>query len=214
MVFKSQFFSPYTSPSFLLPPFLSNSKMAAGDHPNSNSNPFNANGYALTSNILLTVTLILVFLILLLISLHFYARWYLRRARLRHRQRRRSHLVFYVDSLTPDAPPPIGLDPSVIQSVPVFVYSAHSDPAECAVCLSEFQENESGRVLPKCNHTFHVECIDMWFQSHSTCPLCRSLVETRPTWGPAPTGSGDRCWFEFGVPPGRRRRQPERAEAL
>ncbi|XP_054807515.1 RING-H2 finger protein ATL2-like [Prosopis cineraria] len=154
--------------------------MAAGDHPNPNPNPFNANGNALTANILLTITLILFFLILLLISLQFYVRWYLRRARLRRRQRRRSYLVFYVDSLTPNASQPIGLDPSVIQSLPVFVYSAHSDPAECAVCLSEFQENESGRVLPKCNHTFHVECIDMWFQSHSTCPLCRSLVEPVP----------------------------------
>ncbi|KAI9123300.1 hypothetical protein K1719_006189 [Acacia pycnantha] len=144
--------------------------MATNDKPN--LNPFDANnGYTFTANTLLTITFVLFFLIILLISLHFYARWYHRRAR---RLRRRPYLVFYIDS---DATPPTGLDPSVIQSLPVFVYSAHSDPVECAVCLSDFEDNESGRVLPKCNHTFHVECIDMWLQSHSTCPLCRSLVE-------------------------------------
>lgn len=51
---------------------------------------------------------------------------------------------------------------------------------DCAVCLSEFEEGETGRVLPKCNHSFHIDCIDMWFQSHSTCPLCRAPVEAPP----------------------------------
>lgn len=46
------------------------------------------------------------------------------------------------------------------------------------MCLSEFEHGETGRVLPKCNHSFHTECIDMWFHSHSTCPLCRAPVET------------------------------------
>lgn len=48
---------------------------------------------------------------------------------------------------------------------------------ECAVCLSEFREGEVGRKLPKCNHSFHIDCIDMWFLSHSTCPLCRAGVQ-------------------------------------
>ncbi|MGJ2918479.1 RING finger domain-containing protein, partial [Salmonella enterica subsp. enterica serovar Paratyphi A] len=38
------------------------------------------------------------------------------------------------------------------------------------MCLSEFEEKDKLRVLPKCNHGFHLECIDMWFHSHSTCP--------------------------------------------
>ena len=29
------------------------------------------------------------------------------------------------------------------------------------------------RVLPDCNHGFHMECIDKWFTSNSSCPLCR-----------------------------------------
>ncbi len=47
---------------------------------------------------------------------------------------------------------------------------------ECAVCLNEFEAEDSLRLLPKCKHIFHLECIDVWFQSHSTCPLCRANV--------------------------------------
>lgn len=47
---------------------------------------------------------------------------------------------------------------------------------ECAICISLFQEDEVGRKLPKCGHAFHVECIDMWLNSHSTCPICRSGI--------------------------------------
>ncbi|KAI3958288.1 hypothetical protein MKW92_006730 [Papaver armeniacum] len=35
------------------------------------------------------------------------------------------------------------------------------------------------RILPKCNHGFHIKCIGKWLSSHSTCPTCRHcLMET------------------------------------
>ena len=50
---------------------------------------------------------------------------------------------------------------------------------ECVICLSEFVPEELVKILPKCNHGFHVRCIDKWLSSHSSCPTCRhSLVET------------------------------------
>lgn len=47
---------------------------------------------------------------------------------------------------------------------------------ECSVCLNEFQEDETLRLLPKCNHAFHIPCIDTWLRSHTNCPLCRAGI--------------------------------------
>jgi len=46
---------------------------------------------------------------------------------------------------------------------------------ECTICQSEFQKNDIVRKL-KCNHHFHVSCIDKWFETHSTCPTCRQQI--------------------------------------
>uniref|UniRef100_J3MBM0 RING-type domain-containing protein n=1 Tax=Oryza brachyantha TaxID=4533 RepID=J3MBM0_ORYBR len=48
--------------------------------------------------------------------------------------------------------------------------------SECAVCLSEFVERERVRLLPNCSHAFHIDCIDTWLLSNSTCPLCRAAL--------------------------------------
>ncbi|XP_076949175.1 RING-H2 finger protein ATL51-like [Bidens hawaiensis] len=72
-----------------------------------------------------------------------------------------------------------GLDESLIKSIAVCRYMKGDEVVEgsdCAVCLSEFQDGESVRLLPKCGHAFHLPCIDTWLRSHSNCPLCRSHV--------------------------------------
>lgn len=79
-----------------------------------------------------------------------------------------------------------GLKKRHLRQIPVAVYGAGVDiPAtECPICLGEFVEGEKVRILPKCNHGFHVMCIDTWLVSHSSCPNCRhSLLEptTVPT---------------------------------
>ncbi|XP_020256975.1 RING-H2 finger protein ATL2-like [Asparagus officinalis] len=78
--------------------------------------------------------------------------------------------------------PRLALDPSILNSLPITTFNSKNfneeeDCIECAVCLCELSDGEEVRLLPKCNHVFHVECIDMWFHSNNTCPLCRSLVE-------------------------------------
>uniref|UniRef100_A0A251TIY6 RING-type E3 ubiquitin transferase n=1 Tax=Helianthus annuus TaxID=4232 RepID=A0A251TIY6_HELAN len=76
----------------------------------------------------------------------------------------------------------IGLQPSVISAITVVKYNKSDgliDGASCSVCLSDFQEDETLRLLPKCNHAFHVSCIDTWLRSHTNCPLCRAgIVKT------------------------------------
>ncbi|KAI7749511.1 hypothetical protein M8C21_001876 [Ambrosia artemisiifolia] len=144
--------------------------------------------YALSGRIMLASIIILFVVVVFLVVLHLYARWYLLRIQLqrrnRHNRRNRStRIVFYVDNNQAPASPTGGLDASIIKSLPVFVFSSETDEnmPECAVCLSEFQSGEKGRVLPKCKHSFHTECIDMWFHSNSTCPLCRAPVEAVET---------------------------------
>lgn len=73
----------------------------------------------------------------------------------------------------------IGLPQSVINSIAVFKYKKGEgliEGSDCSVCLSEFQEDESLRLLPKCSHAFHLPCIDTWLRSHQNCPVCRAPV--------------------------------------
>ncbi|CAN7116932.1 unnamed protein product [Brassica rapa subsp. narinosa] len=72
-----------------------------------------------------------------------------------------------------------GLDETLIESITVYKYrkgDGFVESSDCSVCLSEFQEEERLRMLPKCSHAFHVACIDTWLKSHSNCPLCRAEI--------------------------------------
>lgn len=53
----------------------------------------------------------------------------------------------------------------------------NSDQNECVFCLRGLQNEEFVRQLPKCKHTFHAPCIDMWLYSHSACPICRTEID-------------------------------------
>nr|XP_043630768.1 RING-H2 finger protein ATL51-like [Erigeron canadensis] len=72
-----------------------------------------------------------------------------------------------------------GLDEAMIKSITMCKYKKGDGLVlctECTVCLGEFQEDESIRLLPNCDHAFHVHCIDTWLKTHSNCPLCRANV--------------------------------------
>lgn len=72
-----------------------------------------------------------------------------------------------------------GLDQTFIDALPVFLYKeikGLKEPFDCAVCLCEFSEHDKLRLLPLCSHAFHIDCIDTWLLSNSTCPLCRGTL--------------------------------------
>ncbi|CAA7048261.1 unnamed protein product [Microthlaspi erraticum] len=76
-----------------------------------------------------------------------------------------------------------GIKKKALRMFPVVSYSPEMNLSgigeECVICLSDFVSGEKVRLLPKCNHGFHVRCIGKWLQQHTTCPNCRhSLVET------------------------------------
>ncbi|KAK8944319.1 RING-H2 finger protein ATL3 [Platanthera zijinensis] len=45
--------------------------------------------------------------------------------------------------------------------------------AQCSICLAEYEDKEMLRIMPACLHNFHLTCIDVWLEMHSTCPICR-----------------------------------------
>ncbi|KAK8586913.1 hypothetical protein V6N12_021433 [Hibiscus sabdariffa] len=86
-----------------------------------------------------------------------------------------------------------GLDQAFIDALPVFQYKeivGLKEPFDCAVCLCEFSEKDKLRLLPMCSHAFHINCIDTWLLSNSTCPLCRGTLFT-------PEFSMENPMFEF-----------------
>ncbi|CAN4088069.1 unnamed protein product [Withania somnifera] len=89
-----------------------------------------------------------------------------------------------------------GLENRVIETFPTFTYAEVKDhhigkgALECAVCLNEFEEDQMLRLIPKCDHVFHPECIDAWLKSHVTCPVCRADLTPQPH-EPAPVQTPD-----------------------
>ncbi|KAM0852836.1 hypothetical protein ACQ4PT_051495 [Festuca glaucescens] len=73
-----------------------------------------------------------------------------------------------------------GLDQATLEAFPTMAYAdvkAHKTgkgELECAVCLSEFEDDDTLRLLTKCSHAFHADCVDAWLASHVTCPVCRA----------------------------------------
>ncbi|BFG28477.1 hypothetical protein CerSpe_147510 [Prunus speciosa] len=81
-----------------------------------------------------------------------------------------------------------GLKKEEMVALPTSTYSANlntspssssSSPSSgCVICLVDFSDGDKIRVLPKCNHWFHVVCIDKWLLRHSSCPTCRHRLKS------------------------------------
>ncbi|KAL3511554.1 hypothetical protein ACH5RR_024271 [Cinchona calisaya] len=150
----------------------------------------------LTGKIMVVAVLVLFLVVVIVFLLHLYSKWFWNRRQeasannntntTTRRRRRRFDFSPGYQELNVAAALRRGLDPSVLKTIPVVVFSTNDfkDGLECAVCLSVVSEAEKIRLLPKCNHGFHVECIDMWFESHSTCPLCRNPVSNQSSTSP------------------------------
>ncbi|OIV96985.1 hypothetical protein TanjilG_31876 [Lupinus angustifolius] len=87
------------------------------------------------------------------------------------------------NTYTPTVVANTGIKKKALKTFTTVTYSAElnlpSLDSECVICLSEFINGDKVRILPKCNHGFHVRCIDKWLSSHSSCPKCRQcLIET------------------------------------
>lgn len=104
------------------------------------------------------------------------------------------HHVWYIRT--------VGLDERAIAAITALVYDSGKcrrvgqqllggDDDGCAVCLAEFRDGETLRLLPRCGHAFHRGCIDVWLRAHVNCPLCRAPVTAKPApAATAPSSAG------------------------
>jgi hypothetical protein len=47
------------------------------------------------------------------------------------------------------------------------------DEKDCSICFDQYCINDE-IALTKCNHYFHVTCIEKWLGHSYTCPVCRA----------------------------------------
>ncbi|KAL1195797.1 RING-H2 finger protein ATL81 [Cardamine amara subsp. amara] len=95
-----------------------------------------------------------------------------------HRNRNRPNNL-----IQPSNPPEyIGLDSKIIQSFPEYPYSFKDyGMDQCSICLTDFMDDDTIRLISTCNHSFHTICIDLWFEAHKTCPVCRRELDVDQT---------------------------------
>ncbi|XP_057435558.1 putative RING-H2 finger protein ATL62 [Lotus japonicus] len=68
-------------------------------------------------------------------------------------------------------------EPVLLDAIPTLKFNQEAfssiEDTQCVICLADYKEREVLRIMPKCGHTFHLSCIDIWLRKQSTCPVCR-----------------------------------------
>ncbi|KVH99492.1 RING-H2 finger protein ATL58-like [Cynara cardunculus var. scolymus] len=122
----------------------------------------------------------IVFTLLLLLSFYLF---YLRIRRLQRRTPHWSASSSAINVVSTEQAE-LGLKKELREMLPVIVFKESFSVTDtlCSVCLGDYEAEDRLQQIPACKHAFHVECIDHWLSSHTTCPLCRlSLLASSPT---------------------------------
>ena len=57
-------------------------------------------------------------------------------------------------------------------SKPLILDDVFSRYSSCSICFEEYKIDDEVRILPGCNHVFHVNCIDHWLKHFKgVCPI-------------------------------------------
>ncbi|KAG7587016.1 Zinc finger RING-type [Arabidopsis thaliana x Arabidopsis arenosa] len=73
-----------------------------------------------------------------------------------------------------------GLSGDSLRKLPCFIMSSEMvkrQVTHCTICLQDIKTGEITRSLPRCDHTFHLVCVDKWLIRHGSCPICRQAVK-------------------------------------
>ncbi|KAE9622045.1 hypothetical protein Lal_00032419 [Lupinus albus] len=72
--------------------------------------------------------------------------------------------------------------PVLLDAIPTLKFDEEAfssiQNTQCVICLADYKEKEILRMMPKCGHTFHLSCIDIWLRKQTTCPVCRLSLKT------------------------------------
>lgn len=93
--------------------------------------------------------------------------------------------------------PDKGLSASDLDKLPRIAGKDLVMGSECAVCLDEIENEQPARLVPGCNHGFHVECADTWLSKHPLCPVCRTKLDPQIF---TPSSDQNPCWSFISVP--------------
>ncbi|KAK1373964.1 RING-type E3 ubiquitin transferase [Heracleum sosnowskyi] len=79
----------------------------------------------------------------------------------------------------------LGLNADAVDCIPIFLHESivvgstgKYEKEECTICLGLFEDGEKVKVLPVCLHVYHSGCVDKWLKNKSSCPLCRSSLDS------------------------------------
>lgn len=56
----------------------------------------------------------------------------------------------------------------------------------CTICQDDIENDQNVRRLTYCNHSFHQDCIDVWFRGNVHCPTCRHDIRQHDNSSPPP----------------------------
>ncbi|XP_016455082.2 E3 ubiquitin-protein ligase ATL23-like [Nicotiana tabacum] len=70
-----------------------------------------------------------------------------------------------------------GLSDVQLEKLPKFTGKDLSSGNDCAICLDVIENEELARLVPGCNHGFHLECLDLWLSKQPFCPVCRHKIQ-------------------------------------
>ena len=78
-------------------------------------------------------------------------------------------------------PPSDGLSLNDLRNYTTLTTGDTSSPEiKCEICHDAIQNGDILRMINVCNHSFHQECVDSWFENNQICPYCRCNVIEEP----------------------------------
>jgi hypothetical protein len=86
-----------------------------------------------------------------------------------------------IQSVQQMQPPSDGLNLNDLRNYTTLTtHLPNTHEIKCEICHDTIQNGDILRMINVCNHSFHQECVDSWFENNQICPYCRCNVIEEP----------------------------------